>query len=414
MASFLFRVKIDRAKREATELPSGMRMSATSRARVRATPSTPVATAPTGDSRSTSTARPVAHAAVGGRLIPGTLHAVRVPGRDVDVLLPHGTSFGQYVAALQKCGAFTAQDAALITLATNASQTSATTTTTAADPRPTVGIVLSEPRMLAPGAHANTEILIALVDGMGCRPVLIPPCADLTVAGTARQRAIAAMAKSLDGLIGPGGADVDPSLYGEKNTASVHTNPLRDRFEADFTQVALDGDLFAFGICRSHQLWNAAAGGSLIQDVESEAVVSVSHRDGHHPIEVDAKSMLHEEVRQKWLRVNSLHHQAVDMPGWGFRAVGHSHDDKTGKAMIEATERWNGITTQFHPELMQNVDAQQTLMQTVGRRAHIFAAMKAMPSPSLHALLDHVKNDARYEPSDVAWVQRELSRRLPR
>jgi putative glutamine amidotransferase len=248
---------------------------------------------------------------------------------------------------------------------------------------------------------------------MGCRPVLIPPCADIAVGNPLqRSRVIAALAGSLDGLVGPGGADVDPSVYGEANTASLHTNPLRDRFEADFVRGALDADLFGFGICRSHQLWNAAAGGALIQDVQAEDVTSVSHQEGHHPVEFARKSMIYEEVRQRALRVNSLHHQAVDWTGWGFRVVGRTHDPHTGKSMIEATERWNGITTQFHPELMQGEGAHRALFSTLGRRAHVFAAMKAMGQPTLRELVAHLKSDAKFHKSDIEWAQRELGRRL--
>ncbi len=348
--------------------------------------------------------------AIGGRPVigDGAVHAVRVGGRDVDVLFPAGGGFGAWVDGLVRSGAFTAQDAELAQLRSSSTKPGA-----APDRRPTVGIILSEPKMLLAG-HKNTDTLIALVEAMGCRPVLIPPCADLVVAGgpLARHRAVAALAAGLDGLVGPGGADVDPSIYGESNTASLHTNPLRDRFEADFVRTALDCDLFAFGICRSHQLWNAAAGGSLIQDVQSEDVVSVSHKEGHHPVEIERKSMIYEEVRQRALRVNSLHHQAVDFAGWGFRVVGRVHDEHTGKSMIEATERWNGITTQFHPELMQDQQAHQSLFATLGRRAHLFAAVKSMATPSLRDVVSHMKSDARYQPSDIAWAQRELGRRL--
>lgn len=380
----------------------------------------PATTAPTTNSTTTKQeAPPKAQAAtsVGGKAIvaPGVLHSVRVAGRDVDVLLPTGTSFSTYVAALQKTGAFAAQTEQLATLATLA--TLASTTTTAPlhnDTRPTVGIVLSEPKMLVPGHHANTENLIALVEAMGCRPVLIPPCADIAVGNPLqRARVTASMAGALDGLVGPGGADVDPSIYGEANTTSINTNPLRDRFEADFVRTALDCDLFAFGICRSHQLWNAAAGGALIQDVQAEDVVSVSHKTGHHPVEFERKSMIYEEVRQRSFRVNSLHHQAVDWAGWGFRVVGRVKDEHTGKSMIEATERWNGITTQFHPELMQDDSAHKALFATLGRRAHIFHAMKNMGAPTLRDLVAHVKSDERYTKTDVDWVQRELARRLP-
>ncbi len=336
---------------------------------------------------------------------------MRFAGRAVDVLLPRGVDAAAYVAALAKTGAFSAQAAELQTLA----QLSTSTAAPAHDRRPTVGIVLSEPKMLVPGHHKNTEMLLALVEQMGCRAVLIPPCADLLVKGgaDARARVRHALVQELDGLVGPGGADVDPGIYGEAITDAVHTNPLRDAFEADFVRAALDGDLFAFGICRSHQLWNAAAGGSLIQDVQNEQVVSVSHREGHHPVRVERGSMLFEATRQRALRVNSLHHQAVDLPGWGFKVTARVKDEHTGKEMIEATERWNGITTQFHPELMQDDPAQRALFSTLGRRAHVFALLKSLPAPRLSTLVSALKSDPRFEASDIDWAKRELGRRLP-
>lgn len=368
--------------------------------------------APTTATTSTTRAPRLTTTSVGGRGVgAAALHAVRVEGRAVDVLLPRGVDFAAYVAALAKTGAFSAQAAELKTLAS----TSTSTAAPARDRRPTVGIVLSEPKMLVPGHHKNTETLLALVEQMGCRAVLIPPCADLLVKGgaDARARVRHALVHELDGLVGPGGADVDPAVYGEAVTDAVHTNPLRDAFEADFVRAALDGDLFAFGICRSHQLWNAAAGGSLIQDVQNEQVVSVSHREGHHPVTVERGSMLFEATRQRALRVNSLHHQAVDLPGWGFKVTARVKDEHTGKDMIEATERWNGITTQFHPELMQDDPAQRALFSTLGRRAHVFALLKSLPAPRLSSLVAALKSDPRFEASDIDWAKRELGRRLP-
>ncbi len=399
-----------------------MRPIAETKPRRSSTPPLPGAKAPHAPTKTAPTAAPEnpqpklptqPSTSVGGRAVlgPGLVQCVRVAGRDVDVLLPAGSSFSSYVDGLLKSGVFADQKEALTRLASSSSSLAPGRS----DARPTVGIVLSEPSMLLAGGHRNTENLIALVESMGCRPVLIPPCADLGVRGGphARTRIVAAMAGSLDGLVGPGGADVDPRLYGEANTAALNTNLARDRFEADFIRRALDCDLFAFGICRSHQLWNAAAGGSLIQDVQSEEVVSVSHKEGHHPVEFTRKSMIYEEVRQRALLVNSLHHQAVDFAGWGFRVVGRVTDEHTGRSMIEATERWNGITTQFHPELMQDESAHRALLGTLGRRAHAFAALKQMGAPTLRSFVAHLRADPRFQKSDVDWAQRELGRRLP-
>lgn len=351
---------------------------------------------------------------VAGKALTGPVRYLRLPDRNVDVMLPASVDFRAWAEALQRSGAFTDQSQQLAIL-----EAMPATPAPEGDARPTVGIVLSEPFMLIKDQHPNTEKLIELVEAMGCRAVLIPPCADLTVAGgaTGRARAWAAMASQLDGLVGPGGPDVDPSIYGEANTGALNTNLLRDTFEAGFIKVALDCDLFAFGICRSHQLWNAAAGGKLIQDVQAEGVTSVSHREGFHPLMVKRGSMLFEATRQEAMRVNSRHHQAVEQAGWGFRVVGHTHDAGTGKDMIEATERWNGITTQYHPENMQADPAQRHLFGSVGRRAHVFALLKSLRRQgpvSMQQLIERMKAEPRYDESDVAWARRELPRRLAR
>lgn len=357
---------------------------------------------------------------VGGKALAGEVQLVRVPGRDVDVILPAGASFERYIDGIFRSGAFSAQGQNELAALQQMKSKAAPSPRDGADKRPAVGIVLSEPRMLIKDRDKTIETIIALVEEMGCRPVLIPPCADLVVTGgsSARSRALAAIASSFDGLVGPGGADVDPSIYGKPNTHSRETNVFRDRFEADFVKVALDCDLFAFGICRSHQLWNAAAGGSLIQDLQAEGVTSVSHEEGHHTITVTKKSMIFEATRQEALRVNTYHHQGVDFTGWGFRPVAVSRDEGTGKDTVEASERWNGITTQYHVELMQDDPLQRALFAVLGRRAHVFALVKELwahtGQVTLPTLIERMKSDAHYDATDFAWAKEELGRRLSR
>ena len=305
------------------------------------------------------------------------------------------------------------------------------------DGRPRVGIVLSEALMLLPGAHANTENIIALVTAMGCRAVLIPTCADYAVLGgpQARARAVASLASSLDGLVGPGGADVDPSIYGEANTASLNTNVTRDTFEAGFVKAALDCELFAFGICRSHQLWNAAAGGSLIQDLQQEGFASTSHVQAQHGIANAAPMVVRDEDGKirfedimrvapdsrlaallgcQEIAVNSMHHQAVDHAGQGFRVVGRVLQE-TSKQTIEATERWNAFTVQYHPELMVDDPAQQALFSTLGRRAHAFELLKNLRKHgpvTLPLLLQAMRVQGGFEASDLDWAKQDLAKRL--
>ena len=81
-----------------------------------------------------------------------------------------------------------------------------------------------------------------------------------------------------DGLLVAGGADVDPSRYGEA--------PGGAELELDARRDALDFELFAraegqgvpvFGICRGMQMLNVALGGTLWQDLPSERDRGVKH-----------------------------------------------------------------------------------------------------------------------------------------
>lgn len=308
---------------------------------------------------------------------------VRLAGVDAEVLLPGGTSFTTYARAL---------DAARVFPGSRLSALAVIGPGNRAASGPRIGIMASEPAALHGALGVGT--LIREVRAMGAVPVLVPPCADMTV--TDREAAMRQMIAALDGLIGPGGADVDPSIYGERLTHAEDTNPTRDRFEADFALRALKSDIFMLGICRSHQLWNAAAGGDLVQDLKKDGVNALSQRQTEFGLPKDRPFVLHDAVGRvmfehrvelaplssiigaQTLLTNSFHHQAVRTPGRGFRPIGTVLDDKTGQRVIEATEGKNALTVQWHPELMPADAVERRILETVGRRAHIVHMMKGL------------------------------------
>lgn len=302
---------------------------------------------------------------------------------------------------------------------------------------PRVAIMLSDPRKLIPGEDPELDHLIDLMISMGCTPVLIPPCADRAIADEDIDgpRALHAMVAHLDGILGPGGADVDPAIYGEENQFSRNTNFQRDRFEADFVRIGMLSNLYMFGICRSHQLWNAAAGGTLVQDVQAEGLSHISQSqadfqiDGASPFILrDADGNVRFENRVllepdsqiarildgvESILTNSYHHQAVDVPGEGFRVTGKVWDEETKRHTIEVTERWNALTTQFHPEGMQRDPQERELLETLGRRALVFALLRRCESnvDELLARMGHFSANT-FDPSEFDWVKTEIAPRL--
>lgn len=142
----------------------------------------------------------------------------------------------------------------------------------------------------------------------------------------------------VDFVIFTGGADINPELYGQKNTHSYISafSIARDRNELSILSDALDLKKKILGVCRGHQLINAAFGGVLIQEISL-----MSSHGGHHSL--DEKEGI---ISNFFTRVNSMHHQGVLSPGVGLRPTSRHG------GVIESTENENILTVQWHPEAM--------------------------------------------------------------
>jgi len=135
-----------------------------------------------------------------------------------------------------------------------------------------------------------------------------------------------------------GGADISPKIYKQDNTSSYGINLIRDKFELALLYRAIRHNKKIFGICRGHQLINAALGGSLHQ--------SISNIYSNHGSQHELKKINDGIVPSCFDITNSLHHQAVKIPGKHL-VVTSEHN-----GCIESTENNQIITTQFHPEIM--------------------------------------------------------------
>ncbi len=154
----------------------------------------------------------------------------------------------------------------------------------------------------------------------------------------------------VDGLLLPGGPDVDPSMYGESNEGYLwETEPERDACELLLVSAALERDQPIFGICRGAQLLNVALGGTLVRNLEGPLV----HRDAEaydinsHSVRLAPDSTLSRWYATEQLVVTSVHHQAVKRLGEGLEAVAWA-EDGTIEA-VEVPDR-NVVAVQWHPE----------------------------------------------------------------
>src|SRR6266702_4789324 len=103
----------------------------------------------------------------------------------------------------------------------------------------------------------------------------------------------------------------------------------------------------AMGICRGQQVINVAMGGSLQQHLDGHEVRQFGRNHLAHAIEVDPRSELGRAAGNEKIRVNSLHHQAIDKLAPGLLKTASGED-----GTVEAVETADGliVAVQCHPE----------------------------------------------------------------
>ena len=123
---------------------------------------------------------------------------------------------------------------------------------------------------------------------------------------------------TIDGILLPGGADIDPMMFGISNYASKNCNPEMDFFWIGCLEYAQQREIPVFGICRGFQLlaymalcdsnWN---GFGYYQHIESPQSI---HRDfpGHMIWPTKYAFEFGQDINKiGGFAVNSLHHQAL-------------------------------------------------------------------------------------------------------
>jgi putative glutamine amidotransferase len=153
---------------------------------------------------------------------------------------------------------------------------------------------------------------------------------------------------AVDGLLLPGGWDVDPSFYGESRHDRVQeTDPELDATELSLFRQAREREIPVLGICRGQQVINVGMGGTLVQHLEGHEVRELGRSHLAHAIEVDPSSELGRAAGDHKLRVNSLHHQAIKRLGEGLQQSARGED-----GTVEGVETDDGliVAVQCHPE----------------------------------------------------------------
>lgn len=168
-----------------------------------------------------------------------------------------------------------------------------------------------------------------------------------------------------DALVLGGGADIEPSRYGQPSRQAVDTDPERDTFEWQMLEAASGHGIPVLGICRGAQVLNTFFGGTLHQEI-SELVpprvrqfASLTFKE----IEIVSDSRLARILGATDATVNSLHHQSVDRVAAGFRVT--ARDTEGLVQAIEAVQHRFMIGVQWHPEYLPFSRVQHRLFEAL-------------------------------------------------
>lgn len=151
-----------------------------------------------------------------------------------------------------------------------------------------------------------------------------------------------------DGLILPGGGDIDPRLFGQLNCGSRVIDSSLDRLQLAILKAFVLDRKPVFGICKGMQLINIFFGGDIHQHLDTYTGHQYAGSDQVHETYAIQGSFL-QKIYGSRFAVNSAHHQGVDVAGRGITYVQYCCDGVVEGLRHNFLPIWG---VQWHPERM--------------------------------------------------------------
>ena len=128
-----------------------------------------------------------------------------------------------------------------------------------------------------------------------------------------------------DGLLLPGGGDIDPRLFNQLSAGTRSFDPKLDRIQLGILEAFVAEKKTVLGICKGMQLINIYFGGDMIQHLPTSKAHEYAGEDQLHESEALKDSFLANLYGGRFV-VNSAHHQGVKAPGRGISFVQFAED----------------------------------------------------------------------------------------
>ena len=185
------------------------------------------------------------------------------------------------------------------------------------------------------------------VERAGGIPLVIPPLAD--------EDDLSRILDTVQGFVMVGGGDLDVRRDGYQLHSSIRPmDPRREDFDRMLMRMIAERRMPVLAVGVGMQLLNISQGGNLYFHVPEDLPDSIPHRDPQDPehrhgLNIVFGTLMERVYGDGEIRVNSMHHMAIDEVAEGFMVTARCPD-----GVIEAIEStqddWFAIGTQFHPE----------------------------------------------------------------
>ena len=195
------------------------------------------------------------------------------------------------------------------------------------------------------GLVAARKLLEAVWAAGGDPHVLLPAEGPEAIDWASRLRGV-------DGVLLPGGGDVNPRRYGGDPThvALYDVDEVQDEIDFTLAQYALGQGIPTLAVCRGLHVVNALLGGTLVIDMD------VNHRHHVHTVDIQDPDD-HLGLGNVPVACSCYHHQEVDRIADGITVLGRAEDGVV-EAVSIASNGW-AAGVQWHPEDTYEPDEHQ-------------------------------------------------------
>jgi putative glutamine amidotransferase len=231
---------------------------------------------------------------------------------------------------------------------------------------------VARPLVVVPARHAattsalryaaavNARALLTMVHEAGGEPLSLLPWPDIATIDDGELERRLSFA---DGVLLPGGGDVDPRRYGQEISSSevYDVDRSQDAVDLAIASWAASSGRPLLAVCRGLHVLNVALGGTLEQHMVEPHREVVASEIRHH-VETDGDGWPSGVDLPDQVEVSCFHHQRIDVLAADLVSLAAASDGTVEAVTLRKPNGWL-LGVQWHPEDMPDDQHQRHLMR---------------------------------------------------